>query len=191
MPRPSSREKIVAAAVERFHMLGYNRCGVQEIVDAAGVPKGSFYNHFKAKETLAGEAVRVYWQRVAIDMLADEAVLPVARIRAHFEHIAALYASFGYERGCLIGRFIQEASELTPAIRHEVLSEVVRWCTLLAAAICNGQAIGEISADIDADRTARVLVNCWGGAASAMKITGSRAPLDDFFAMILPAFLNP
>ena len=41
MAKLSVREKIVAAAAERFHALGYNACGVQEIVDAAGVPKGS------------------------------------------------------------------------------------------------------------------------------------------------------
>jgi TetR/AcrR family transcriptional regulator, transcriptional repressor for nem operon len=42
-----------AAAQERFHALGYNACGVREIVDAAGVPKGSLYNYFQAKELLA------------------------------------------------------------------------------------------------------------------------------------------
>jgi len=50
MAKLSVREKIVAAGAERFHALGYNACGVQEIVDAAGVPKGSFYNYFKAKD---------------------------------------------------------------------------------------------------------------------------------------------
>ena len=33
--------KIVAAAVDRFHAVGYHACSVQQIVDAAGVPKGS------------------------------------------------------------------------------------------------------------------------------------------------------
>ena len=32
------REKIVNAALDRFHALGFNACGVQEIVDKAGVP---------------------------------------------------------------------------------------------------------------------------------------------------------
>ncbi len=47
------REKIVSAAIDRFHALGFSACGVQEIVDKAGVPKGSFYNYFKTKELLA------------------------------------------------------------------------------------------------------------------------------------------
>ena len=39
-----------------FHTRGFNGCSVQDIVDAAGVPKGSFYNHFDSKEALGVEA---------------------------------------------------------------------------------------------------------------------------------------
>jgi len=39
---------------------GFSACGVQEIVDKAGVPKGSFYNYFKAKELLAAEVLEIY-----------------------------------------------------------------------------------------------------------------------------------
>src|SRR6202051_2156959 len=148
MAKPSAREKIVAAAADRFHAVGYHACGVQEIVDAAGVPKGSFYNYFKAKELLAVEVLGIYWKSVAIDMLSDKSIAPVERIRGHFEHIASLYAGYGYERGCLIGKFIQEISELTPRIRQDVVTEVVRWGGLLASTIREGQADGSIASEI-------------------------------------------
>jgi TetR/AcrR family transcriptional repressor of nem operon len=190
MAKPSAREKIVAAAVERFHAVGYHACGVQEIVDSAGVPKGSFYNYFKAKELLAVEVLSIYWTKIAIDMLSNKSIAPVERIRGHFQHIASVYAEFGYERGCLIGKFVQEISGLTPRIRHDVVTEVVRWGDLLASTIREGQADGGIAADIDADQIARFLINSWGGAASGMKIAQSRAPLDDFFAVALPVLLH-
>lgn len=52
MPRPSVREQIVDAAYEQFHRHGYNAAGVKLITDSAGVPKGSFYNHFESKDDL-------------------------------------------------------------------------------------------------------------------------------------------
>jgi hypothetical protein len=52
------RDRIVEAALDRFHTLGFNGCGVQDIVDKAGIPKGSFYNYFKAKELLAVEVLK-------------------------------------------------------------------------------------------------------------------------------------
>jgi TetR/AcrR family transcriptional repressor of nem operon len=190
MAKPSAREKIVAAAADRFHAVGYHACGVQEIVDAAGVPKGSFYNYFKAKELLAVEVLGIYWKSVAIDMLSDKSIAPVERIRGHFEHIASLYAGYGYGRGCLIGKFVQEISGLTPRIRHDVVTEVVRWGDLLASTIREGQADGSIAAEIDADQIARFLISSWGGAASSMKIAQSRAPLDDYFAVALLVLLH-
>jgi TetR/AcrR family transcriptional regulator, transcriptional repressor for nem operon len=191
IPKLSTRERIVSAAFDRFHALGYSACGVQEIVDAAGVPKGSFYNYFKAKELLAVEVLGTYWVSVKIDMLADKTVAPVERIRGHFEHIASLYAGFGYERGCLIGKFVQELSETTPRIRHDVVGEVVRWIGLLASAIREGQADGSIAPELDADKIARYLINSWGGAAAGMKIVKSRAPLDDFFSITFSLLLQP
>jgi AcrR family transcriptional regulator len=50
--RPSARNKILATAVELFDKQGYEASSVQEIVDGAGVTKGSFYHHFDSKEAV-------------------------------------------------------------------------------------------------------------------------------------------
>ena len=71
------REKIVNAALERFHALGFSACGIQEIVDKAGVPKGSFYNYFKAKELLATEVLEIYAKGSRREILADRTVPPI------------------------------------------------------------------------------------------------------------------
>src|SRR6266436_3990981 len=64
MPRASTKEQIVTAAVETLHMKGFNATSVEDITNAAKVPKGSFYNHFKSKEDLAVEALDRYWQNM-------------------------------------------------------------------------------------------------------------------------------
>src|SRR5258708_7334662 len=97
------RQKIVDAALDRFHALGFNACGVQEIVDKAGVPKGSFYNYFKAKELLALEVLEIYAEASGREALAESNHPPIERLRTHFETMAARYESFGYSKGCLLG----------------------------------------------------------------------------------------
>ena len=57
---PSVREQIVQAGIEDPVEKGFNGVGVQEITDTAGVPKGSFYNHFESKEALGAEIVERY-----------------------------------------------------------------------------------------------------------------------------------
>ncbi len=49
MARHSVKEQIVEAGLKTFHEKGFNGCGVQEITSNAGVPKGTFYNHFESK----------------------------------------------------------------------------------------------------------------------------------------------
>ena len=60
MPRPSVKEQIVQAGLKILLDKGFNGVGVQEITDTAGVPKGSFYNHFESKEALGAEIVERY-----------------------------------------------------------------------------------------------------------------------------------
>jgi TetR/AcrR family transcriptional repressor of nem operon len=189
--RLSVREKIVAAAAERFHELGYNACGVQEIVDAAGVPKGSFYNYFKAKELLAREVLSIYWADAGLEILADKSIAPLERLRRHFQHIAARYKKFGFENGCLVPKFMHEVSDSTPLLRMDLRRQVGRWTALIAEAIREGQADRTVSNSIDAETTARFLVESWGGVTGAMKLTASRAPIDDFFSVAFGTLLQP
>src|SRR5919204_3621989 len=98
MPRPNVRKELVTAAFERFHALGFNGCGVQEITDAAGVPKGSFYNHFASREALGAAVLDRYWQQRAgatLCILEDSEVRPRERLRRHFAAMAANMAKRG------------------------------------------------------------------------------------------------
>src|SRR6202042_169632 len=185
----SVREKIVAAAAERFHVLGYNACGVQEIVDAAGVPKGSFYNYFKAKELLAQEVLNNYWADAGLPMLADKSIAPLDRLRRHFQHIASRYKKFGFENGCLVPKFMHEVSDSTPLLRADLRRQVALWTARIAEAIREGQADRSISTSIDAETTARFLIESWGGVTGAMKLAASRAPIDDFFSVAFGTLL--
>ncbi len=185
------REKIVNAAIDRFHALGFSACGVQEIVDKAGVPKGSFYNYFKAKELLALEVLDVYAKGSRREMLTDASTAPVKRLRNHFNFMASRYAGFGYDKGCLIGNLAAETSDNMPLIRKALAQSLARWTELVAATIREGQSDGSIAANLNAQEVARFLVNSWEGAVVRMKIVNSRQPLDDFFSVAFPLLVRP
>jgi len=191
MAKRSVREKIVSAAAERFHALGYSACGVQEIVDAAGVPKGSFYNYFKAKELLAREILENYWAGAQLETLADKSIAPMVRLRRHFEHVASRYKNFGFEKGCLVAKFVNEVSDSTPLLQKDLRSQVARWTALIADTVREGQADGSISKTADPDATARFLVEGWAGMTGAMKLAASRVPIDEFFSVAFGTLLQP
>jgi TetR/AcrR family transcriptional repressor of lmrAB and yxaGH operons len=63
---PDSKERTVVAAVKLFSQRGYHGTALNDILDAAGSPRGSLYFHFpggkeeigEVASSLAGEAVR-------------------------------------------------------------------------------------------------------------------------------------
>jgi len=64
MPRISqqqkdqNRAKIVTAAGERFRARGVDGVGIDDLMSAAGMTHGGFYNHFSSKQDLAVEVFR-------------------------------------------------------------------------------------------------------------------------------------
>ena len=65
MARRNTRNAILEAGTKLFIERGYNGCSVQDITEAAGVPKGSFYNHFASKEELGSAFVAAYAEKGA------------------------------------------------------------------------------------------------------------------------------
>ncbi|MDJ0787800.1 MAG: TetR/AcrR family transcriptional regulator [Myxococcota bacterium] len=49
---PSSRDKILDVAEERFARRGYAGVGVRELAEAAGLSKSSLFHHFRSKDVL-------------------------------------------------------------------------------------------------------------------------------------------
>ena len=84
MPQVSVREEIVESALVEFHRRGFTACSVEDITRAAGVPKGSFYNHFKSKEDLGAEVVRRYAAASAWRAQPEPGRSPLEQLRAAF-----------------------------------------------------------------------------------------------------------
>src|SRR5467141_1137047 len=130
MARPNVRERLLDAGVEIFHRCGFNGCGVQEITEAAGVPKGSFYNHFASKEALGAAVLDRYWQHRAgatLRILEDSEVRPRERLRRHFAAMAANMAKRGYTGGCLIGNLGAELSDQSKLVSDRLAAVFAGW----------------------------------------------------------------
>ncbi|MBV9064858.1 MAG: TetR/AcrR family transcriptional regulator [Methylobacteriaceae bacterium] len=66
-----NKERIVAAAAQLFRERGFEAVGVAELMHAAGLTHGGFYNHFESKRQLEEEACALSF---------GEALGPLSRI---------------------------------------------------------------------------------------------------------------
>lgn len=59
-----SKNKIIEAAGDLFWRNGYTKTGINEILKATGLPKGSFYFYFKKKSEVAEAVLQYYGSRI-------------------------------------------------------------------------------------------------------------------------------
>jgi TetR/AcrR family transcriptional regulator, transcriptional repressor for nem operon len=181
MSRPNTREDIVQAGLKRLAEKGFNAVGVQDITDAAGVPKGSFYNHFESKEALGAEIVARYGaNQTRREILTDPAVRPLQRLRRHFDRISTLYADSKFTRNCILGGFSAELANQSETIRESLRKLYWQWTKDLEATIAEAQAKGEIANKTKASDLAAFLLDSYEGALLRARVERNRKPFDRF-----------
>lgn len=182
MSRPSVKEDIVVAALETLHAKGFNGTSVQDITDAADVPKGSFYNHFESKEDLAAVALDRYWLKAqaSLSLLADEKAPPLERLKKYFRYLASLTRRGEFRRGCFIGNMASEMPGHSPLLREKLSTLFVTWTRAIEACVQEAQANGSVRRDIDASAIASFLLNAWEGALMRSKVDRNARPFTAF-----------
>lgn len=119
--RPSDkRERLVAAAVERFHHQGYVGTSIADVARAAGVPAGNVFYYFRTKEDLARAVVGAWCRELAEDMaLLDEEPDPWVRLARFVE--GAAEGREGYaRRGCPLAGLARDLRGEGDALGAEV-----------------------------------------------------------------------
>ena len=183
MPKPSHREKLLTAGLQVVFEQGYWGASVRDIVQAAGVPQGSFTNHFRSKEAFCLEILERYFSLVRENIdktLRNDRAAPLKRLRAWVDLQIRFLEQADMRNGCLIGNYSAEASDHSEAIRRrlvEIFAEIhksIVYC--LRAAV----AAGELSSASDCDELAHFLFTSLQGAILASKVERSSAPIKRF-----------
>jgi TetR/AcrR family transcriptional regulator, transcriptional repressor for nem operon len=189
MVRPSVKQQIVDAGLAELHARGYAACSVEDITKAAGVPKGSFYNHFASKEEFAVEAVRRYFE-VSGWPPSFEATSAVGRLRAGFDALYDGARDRAYSRGCMWGNLANEVADHSTAIRGKLAEGLDAWSAVVTKLVAEAQRQGEISSAGDPAQLGRFIVNAWEGALTRSRVVRTSQPIDDFFEMVFGTLLT-
>lgn len=182
--RTDKHALILARGAQVMIRRGYHGTGVQEIVQAAGVPKGSFYHYFASKEDFALQALEALYRprleryRLALNEAQGS---PRERILGYYRELIAHFSRQEKpEYHCFIGSLSFEMAELCPPIGRQVLAILAESVGLLAGCLEQARQRGEIAASIDCRTLAEFIGNAWEGALLRMKVSGDVAPLQRF-----------
>lgn len=151
----TKREAIVLAAVELFERYGPAKTTIEDIVSAAGVAKGTFYNHFRDKDAVFLEVADTIVAELRQAMAKASAGAQTCRekIRARWLTAARRFHRFH--------QYVEETYESFPSARAEMDQRRRRYLAeeikATEAILREGTATGEIRV-ADVQLTAQTLV---------------------------------
>jgi TetR/AcrR family transcriptional repressor of nem operon len=132
--RHESKTRLLDAALRVIRAKGYSATRVEDVCEAAGLTKGSFFHHFDSKEELALAAVD-YWSE------GTSAVFDAAPYHARAGALERLLAYVDLRKAmlrgelsdftCLAGTMVQEVYDTHPAIREACSRSISRHAKTL------------------------------------------------------------
>ena len=185
--RDNKHEQILWAGLELMKVRGYNGTSVKDIVDAAGVPKGSFYNYFASKESFALEAldaVAEHENRLGAELLGIDGMSPMARLVYFFDQIATRLIADEFRVGCFFGNLGLEMADSNEPIRRKVVQILEAKIRTIGGILDEAREAGELSRSVSTETLAEFIFNAWEGTLIRMKTAKSRAPLQTFLDML-------
>ena len=182
--KDSKKSNLLKTGSELMLCKGYHGTGIQQIVGAAGVPKGSFYNYFKSKEDFVIAAME-HSSRDGIKAfekaLEDVGLPPAQRIVTVFRRmVEAFVKEKDYTRGCFVGNMCQELADTHAAIAEKAEYLFRRYTSALARCLRELHDTQRKRESPDADKLAEFIFNSWEGAVLRMKSSRNAQPLNAF-----------
>jgi TetR/AcrR family transcriptional regulator, transcriptional repressor for nem operon len=183
METPNTRDHLLRIGLRRIHAMGYASTGVKEILDDAGVPKGSFYHYFLSKEAFAQEVLKLYVREEterAEKILRDGKGAPLKRLRRYLEELITVYGPTASVSGCMLGNLSLEMADHSDLIQSVLRESFLSWQTAIAGVLQEAVDRGDLPKSNKPEELAAFLLNSYEGALLRSKADRSNKPLENF-----------
>ena len=158
---------------------GFTSVGLSELLQVAGVPKGSFYHYFKSKEQYGQALLEDYFAGYLADMdrrLALPGLTPRERLMDYWLGWQQRCVEPFSGNECLVVKLSAEVSDLSESMRITLRDGAEQIVARLTACIRQGQTEG-CPPGSDARQLAETLYQMWLGASLLNKLQRDGQPL--------------
>jgi TetR/AcrR family transcriptional repressor of nem operon len=192
MAKSEIKELILQEGADIIHLKGFHNTGINEILESAGVPKGSFYFYFKNKEDFGLQLIDYlspHFSSQAQKHLVSPEKLYLKKMRSFFDEFEIYFEEQGCKMGCPIGNLALEMGDLNENFRKK-LDEVMESMKRSVFDFLKGaQDNKEIPPDLNIMEVSDFIINSWEGALLRMKVRGDISPLQNFKKTVIESIL--
>ena len=178
----SARQTILDTAQRIVGRKGFSAVGLNEILQAAEVPKGSFYHYFNSKDAFGVVLLDHYFDHYVHGM---QQLFEQPGLSQHAKLMRYWHSWINNQTGCtdagkcLAVKLGAEVSDLSEPMRLALQRGTARTIALLAEALLQGVEDGSLTVQQPPQRLAQRLYALWLGTSVMSKITRTSAPFDE------------
>ncbi|MFJ3895795.1 MULTISPECIES: TetR/AcrR family transcriptional regulator [unclassified Streptomyces] len=176
-----TRRSILDTAQRIMSRKGFAAVGINEVLSAAGVPKGSFYHYFGSKDAFGEAMMQSYFTDYLADMdriLAEPGATSAQRLLNYWQSWRDTQSLDECQGKCLAVKLGAEVADLSESMRLALKDGTTAIVDRLERTIAAGVQDGSLSVDDGARTTAQVLYDMWLGASVMAKIHRDIGALD-------------
>lgn len=159
---------------------GFSSVGLNEILQTAGVPKGSFYHYFKSKELYGQALLEDYFVGYLADMerrLTLPGLTAYERLMDYWQGWQDRCVLGNHGDECLVVKLSAEVADLSESMRLTLRDGTEQVVSRLTSCIEQGQAEKNLP-ETDARQLAETLYQLWLGASLLNKLQRTGQSLD-------------
>jgi len=159
---------------------GFSGVGLNEILKASDVPKGSFYHYFGSKEDFGKALLERYFDAYLAGMdeiISRDDLTGAEKLRAYWTRWLVSQTADDPQSKCLVVKLAAEVSDLSEPMRRVLLDGTRQITGRIAEMIDVGTKDGSVGITGQSHDIATSLYQSWLGASLLAKITQDDAPL--------------
>ena len=168
-----TRQQILAKARTIIAGKSYAAVGLNEILAAAAVPKGSFYHYFASKDQFGEALLKEYFEAYLCRMdeiLFEQRGSGAERLMRYWTAWAETQSSKDQEQMCLAVKLGAEVCDLSEAMREALRRGTQKVIDRIALSIEQSEQDGSLKRVESASQMAAILYELWVGASLLEKI---------------------
>ncbi|MGO2232043.1 TetR/AcrR family transcriptional regulator [Psychrobacter sp.] len=185
--QPDTKTHLLEVGYQLIAKKGFTAVGIKQILDTAGVPKGSFYHYFASKEAF-GEAIISHYfasYKTRLDIIAHQNVDAQQKLYDYFQNWYDTQQNGCDHEKCLVVKLSAEVADISEPMRISLHAGYQQTITWLAQQIKAGWSDGSVSQpdNIAAESVAKRLYFSWLGASLIAKTSQTNTPLAEVWQM--------
>lgn len=175
------RDTLIQTGHRAMAAKGFSAVGLKEILDTAGVPKGSFYHYFDSKDAYGRVLLEAYFHDYLAELdatLRAPGLTMAQRLQGYFQSWRETQSLSDCQGKCLAVKLGAEVADLSEGMRQAMKQGVSGITERLARAIEAGIQEGSLAPQAEPTQLAQSLYQLWLGASVVVKIAKDTQAFD-------------